>query len=561
MMDTRLPLRRHPPIRNVQRLRQILHLLAKHGWRQYVERIHLTHRVPDTTAEHIEAGLTAVEHLRALFEELGPTFVKLGQMLSVRQDLFPPDVILELQKLQSSVPPFPSEQARSIVETELGRPIVDLFAEFDDQPLAAASIAQVHVAALPDSTSVIVKVQRPGIDAVIDSDLEILFPLARLLEEHVSESRRYSPVSLVEEFSSTIRAELDFTLEAHNQERFRDNFLDDPMVSVPQIFWPLSAKRVLTQEFSAGHKVSADFPEDSGERKRLAELLARVFLTQIFEYGLFHGDPHPGNVLVTEDGRICFLDFGIVGRLTRRDQINLGQLFLSVTTRDAEWMAEVYFDIGVATAGVDRNAFARDLAQSLDAYYAASSHSLSFAEILRQFIRLGQRYEIRMPREFMMVARASMEVESQARNLDPDFNMVAAFHSYVPRMISGTFLSGLDRASLFAKAYRLYSDVQKIASGAADAVKGVMQQMRSGEVAVHIRHEGLEELEEHLDRASNRLSFSLIIAAIVIASSIIVVSHTGPQIDEIPVLGLIGYGVAAFLGLWWAVGILRSGKL
>ena len=560
-MDTQSSIGDHLPFRSVRRLVDILHVLAKHGWRRYIERIHLQHHVPDAVLEPIEAGSSDAQRLRIVLEELGPTFVKFGQMLSVRQDLFPLDVIAELQKLQDGVPPFPIEQARKIIETEIGQPIIETFSQFKDAPLAAASIAQVHAATLPDGTAVVVKVQRPGIDQVIEADLEMLFSLARLLEEHVSESRRYGPVSLVEEFASTIRAELDFTLEGHNAMRFRYNFREDAAVSVPNIFWALSTKRVLTQEFSRGHKASADFPKDSDERKHLAGLLARVFFTQIFEHAFFHGDPHPGNVFIMHDGQICFHDFGIVGRLARRDQTNLGQLFIAIATRDPEWMTEIYFDMGVAAASVDRKAFARDLSQSLVQYYAAAAQTLSFAEILRQFIILGQRYEIRMPREFLMVAKAFMEIESQARELDPAFNMIEAFQSYVPRMIGNTLMSGLTRANFLNKAYRLFSEVQAITAGMAGALKGVMRQMQTGEAVVRIRHERIEEFEQHLDRASNRLSFSLIIAAIVIASSIVLTTHVEPHLGGMPLLGLIGYGVAAVLGLWWAVAILRSGKL
>ena len=560
-MNAPLSSRHHLPFRDLRRLAEILRILVKHGWRHYVERIHLHHHVPAASPDQVAEERTAVRRLRIALEELGPTFVKFGQMLSVRPDLFPADVISELGKLQDHVPPFPVEQARKIIEAEIGRPIDEIYAQFEDKPLAAASIGQVHTARLPDGTTVVVKVQRPDIGQIIDADLEMLFSLARLLEEHVSESRRYGPIGLVEEFASTIRAELDYTLEGHNAMRFRDNFKDDVAVSVPAIFWALSTKRVLTQEFSVGHKASPDYPKEPGERKRLADVLARVFLTQLFEHGFFHGDPHPGNVFFMHDGRICFHDFGIVGRLARRDQFNLGQLLLATSTRDPEWMADIYFDMGVASAAVDRKAFARDLSQSLDEYYAVAAQALSFAEVLRQFIRLGQRYEIRMPQEFLMVTKAFMEIESQARALDPAFDMIAAFQSYVPRMIGSNLMSGLTGDNVLSKGYRLYSEFQTIAPGMSGALKGILRQLQAGEVAVRIRHERIEELEQHLDRASNRLSFSLIIASIVIASSIVLTAHVGPHVGGLPLLGLIGYGIAAFMGLWWAVAILRSGKL
>lgn len=551
----------HLPFRDLRRLGDILRVFAKHGWQHTIEQLQLHHHLQGFVPVPADTGLTAIERLRMALEQLGPAFVKFGQMLSVRSDLFPPDVIAELQKLQDSVPPFATKEARAIIRADLGHQIGRLFSRFDNTPLAAGSIAQVHKAALPDGTAVIVKVQRPGISEIIEADIEILFALARLLEQYVSGSRRYGPLSLVDEFARTIRAELDFTLEGHNAMRFRDNFKDTAAVSVPAIFWALSTKRVLTQEFSAGHKMSPRVPRSPDQRKRLAHLLARMFLMQLFEHGLFHGDPHPGNVFVMRDGRLCFHDFGITGHLARRDQINLSQLFIAITLKDPEWMAEIYLDMGVVTAEVDRAAFASDLAQSLDQYYAVAAHELSFAEVLRQFIRLGQRHDIRMPREFLLVCKAFIEIESQARSLDPQFDMVATFKDYLPRMAGHPLSAGMTRATVLGKGYRWISAVESLTAGAAGALKTVMRQLQAGEAVVRIRHDRIEEFEQHLDRASNRLSFSLIIAAIVIASSIVLTTHVGPHFEGVPLLGLAGYGIAAFLGLWWAVAILRSGKL
>jgi ubiquinone biosynthesis protein len=548
-------------LRNLQRAGDILAVLVKHGWGRYVEQLRLKGFLPTTAREASTPGLSDAERLRLALEELGPTFVKFGQLLSVRQDLFPENVITELQKLQDAVPPFPSSQARQIIESELGRPTVELFATFDDTPLAAASIAQVHAAILLDGSAAIVKVQRPGIEQVIHADLEILFACARLLQQHVPDSRRYDPLGLVEEFADTIVKELDFRLEGHNAERFAENFKNDPSVHVPGIFWELSTKRVLTQERSTGQRAAAGYPADPNERTRLAETLARLFLTQLFEHGFLHGDPHPGNIFIMHDGRLCFHDFGIVGRLSPRDQENLRLLVLAVVTRDAEAMAELYFDMGIAAASIDRDAFVRDLSKALEQYYAVSARAYSFGEILRQFVRLGQRYQIRMPREWLLVIKAFMVIESQATALDPEFSMITALQRYTPRLLGRQLLPDLSMTSSLVKSYRALSALQLIVLDLPQMLAKGLRQVAKGEATLRIRHERLEELEQHLDRASNRLSFSLIIAAIVIASSIVMSAHTGPHLEGIPLLGLIGYALAAFLGLWWAVAILRSGKL
>ena len=547
-------------LRNLKRASDIVAVLVRYGWGRYVERSRWKDFLPSAPRD-AAAGLSDAQRLRLVLEELGPTFVKFGQLLSVRQDLFPEDVIAELQKLQDAVPPFPPAQARRIIEEELGRPVAELFSAFDDAPLAAASIAQVHPATLADGTKLIVKVQRPAIEQVIHADLEILFACARLLHDHVPESRRYDPLGLVEEFADTIVKELDFRLEGHNAERFAENFKDDPSVHGPAIFWEFSTKRVLTQERSAGRRAAPGYPADPEERRRLAETLARLFLTQLFEHGFFHGDPHPGNVFVMDDGRVCFHDFGIVGRLSPRDQENLRQLVLAVVTRDAEAMAELYIDMGVAPPGIDRDAFVRDLGKSLEQYYAVSSRAYSFGEILRQFVRIGQRHQIRMPREWLLVVKVFMLIESQATALDPEFSMIAALQRYTPRMLGQQLLPDLSGMSALVKSYRALAMLRSLTLKLPDLLMRALRQLQQGEATLRIRHERIEELESHIDRASNRLSFSLLIAAVVIASSIVVTTHLEPHFEGIPLLGLIGYGLAAVLGLWWAVAILRSGKL
>jgi ubiquinone biosynthesis protein len=320
----------------------------------------------------------------------------------------------------------------------------------------------------------------------------------------------------------------------------------------------LSTRRVLTQERSTGHR-SESFPAVPEERRRLADTLARVFLTQLFAHGFFHGDPHPGNVFILDDGRLCFHDFGIVGRLSPRDQENLRQLVICVVTRDAAALAELYLGMGIAPPDVDREAFVRDLGKSLEQYYAVSE-AYSFGEILRQFVHLGQRYRVRMPREWLLVVKAFMVVEAQASALDPRFSMIRALQEYLPQLLRSALLPELTSTAGLVHAYRALGGLRTL-TGLPLALSKALGQLERGELTLRMRHERIEDLERHLDRASNRLSFSMIIAAVVIASSIVFTSHTGPHIEGLPLLGLVGYGIAAVLGLWWAIAILRSGRL
>jgi ubiquinone biosynthesis protein len=418
----------------------------------------------------------------------------------------------------------------------------------------------VHCAALPDGTEVIVKVQRPGIADVIRADVEILRFLAGLLYRHAPETRRYDPPGLVEEFAERIARELDFLLEGRNADRFRDNFRDEPAVYVPRIVWDLSSRRVLTMEHSPGRRLGAGHPAQAGERRRLAETLTQLFLAQIYEHGFFHGDPHPGNLFVLSDGRLCFHDFGIVGRLSARDQDNLRELFLAVVARDPEWLADVYLAMGGAAPDLDRAAFVRDLGESLERYYAASAAGASFGEMLREFIRLGSRHQIRLLRETLLVAKVFMILESVTHTLDPEFDLLAAFERYAPEMLVRELMPGLDRRRGLARGYRLLSVLRRAGSELPAALAGTLARLERGEATLRLRHEPLESLERHIDRASNRLSFSLIIAAVVIGSSLVMAFHTGPHYEGIPLLGLFGYVIVAVLGLAWAAAILRSGK-
>lgn len=547
----------HLPVRDLSRLAHILRAAATLGFGRYVERLRVKVGLPAGTTP--EAADDA-RRLRLVLEELGPTFIKFGQALSVRRDLFVEDVITELQQLQDQVPPFSAAQARTIVEEELGHPVSELFSEFDDIPFAAASIAQVHHARLHDGTMVVTKVQRPGIEELIRADVEILRYLARLFSRYAPETRRYDPPGLVEEFAERIGFELDFLREGHNAERFRAEFSEEPAVYVPQVFWEHSSRRVLTMEHSVGQRIGADYPADAPGRRRLAETLTRLTLVQIFEHGFFHGDPHPGNVFVLPDERLCFHDFGIVGQLSRRDQENLGNLFLAVVAHDPEWLADTYLDMGGVPAGIDRAAFTRDLGESLERYYAASARGVSFGEVLQQFIRLGSRYEIRLLRETLLIAKVFMILESVVRTLDPQFDLFAAFERYAPNLLVRGLLPGVDADRDLARGYRALSTLRRTAAELPAALYGALRALGRGEARLRLEHEPLTSLEGHIDRASNRLSFSLIIAAVVIGSSLVMAFHAGPHYEGIPLLGLVGYVIAAVLGLAWAVAILRSGR-
>jgi ubiquinone biosynthesis protein len=543
------------------RLVQILQAMVGAGWGHCVERLRTRHNAIDISGQTAPTGIHDARRVREMLERLGPAFVKLGQLLSLRQDLLPETWIGELQRLQDNVAVFPGAQARAIIEQELARPVHELFATFDETPLAAASIGQVHAACLKDGTSVVVKVQRPGIEPVIQADVGIMRLLARQLEKHVPESRRFGPSDLVEEFARRISDELDYQIEARNGDRLRENFRDDPDTFVPRIYWDLTSRRVLTMERNLGHKFAQQPPSEPASQQRLAARLMTSFLKQVFEHGFFHGDPHPGNVFLLADGRICFHDFGIMGELSAHDQESLAQLILAVSSGDVPWMVDAYFEMGMAPTGVDREALTRDVSGALNAYYETAGKGYSFSEIVRQFSRLSRRHQIRLPRQFLLVSKAFMLVESQALAVDSSFNALTSLRDYAPRLLSRRMLYGLARAGDVSRGFRTLRSLHRLAASIPDIVNRAVDVLASGRATLHVEHEQLQGLQVHVDRASNRLSLSLIISSVVIGSSIVTTFHTGPHYAGISLLGLAGFVIAAVMGLAWSVAILRSGRL
>ncbi|MDH4161195.1 MAG: AarF/UbiB family protein [Nitrospirota bacterium] len=561
--------RRH--YRDIPRVRHILMVASRNGFGHLVEQTglqrfvsvgmrFLAFRKPPPMVH----PLGAPERLRIMFEDLGPTFIKLGQVLACRPDLLPLEYARELAKLTDSVAPFPFPEAREIIESDLNAGLDELFSRFDVVPVAAASIAQVHSAALPDGREVMVKVQRPNIDRIIERDTSILSGIAALLDTHVRELQPYNLPGIVDEFARTIGRELDFYIEGSNAQRLRRNFEAGDVLVIPEIYPDLSSRRVLVMERIEGIRIDDvdGIVRRGHDRKEITKKGAGAFFKMVFQDGLFHADPHPGNIFVLADGRIGLVDFGIMGRVTEENMEHFANVLLALADHDYDSLARQYVNLGfVSEETVDIEKFQRglrdDLEELLEPYYTMKVGQIDFGVYVDRVSRILSRHKLRLPQNLYLMDKALITLEGLLKQLDPEFNYFEAAQPYVEDLIRKRHQPA-----------RMLRRARKSLAAMNDAVIDLPRQARSalgkllrGDVGVKLHHEGLHHLIRDLDKASNRLSFSIITAAIIVASSIIIHSGLGQKIFDLPVLGLAGYVIAGLFGIWILIGILRSGQL
>jgi len=499
------------------------------------------------------------ERVRLAFEELGPTFIKFGQVLSSRPDLLSTEFVKELTKLQDSVPPFPFGDVEALIEAQFGRPLTEVFASFEEEPLAAASLAQVHRARTKAGDEVAVKVQRPGIEEIIETDIRILHGLAALCERHLLESRYYEPVRIVDEFARTIRREMDFVREGRNIDRFRKYFAGDETVYIPKAFWDLNAPKVLTMEYIHGIKISEleQLQAAGMDRKTIAISGANLILKEIFEFHFFHADPHPGNIFVLENNVIAPVDFGMIGILDEEIVRQLGIVFTAIVKKDVDMLVNVLLNIGLAPEPVDRNTFRLELADFLERYYELPLKQLIIRIIINDLMGIIRRYRLRFPPELVMMAKALMINQGVGTMLYPEFNIIEHARPYVQKLM----MRRLDPARQLKEFSKLIGETAMFFKKLPSDLQEILSKMRKDELGIRFEHRGLERLIGEFDRSSNRLSFAMIIAALIIGSSLVFQTGAGPKLFGYPLLGLAGFLAASILGIWLLVGILRSGRL
>jgi len=537
------PLRRY---RELRRLRRITAILARYGLEEIVLLVR-GRRFPFRKVQ-VDAA-TRGARLRSALEELGPTFVKLGQVLSLRPDLIPPDIALELSKLQDAAPPIPFPEIREILESELDRPIGAVFAEFSPGPIAAASLAQVHRARTRTDEIVAVKVQRPGIARVIESDLDILFHLAQLMERHLPDGELYAPLDAVTEFARSIRKELDFVHEARNTEIFTRNFAGDETIHVPRIFWDYTTSKVLTMEYVDGFKFSdpSRLDEAGLDRRILARNGARAVLKQVFDHGFFHADPHPGNLLALPGNVIAPLDFGMMGRLDGKLRDQVGDLLFGVVERDVNAVIRALTDMGCVEEGSDSTGLREETLDLIDEYYGAPLQRIDFRRLFEEGIGLLHRHRLKVPAGLVLMGKALVIEEGVGRMLDPDFDMLTMTKPYVKKLMIRRYTSSLKLRHWLPVLDRYRRFLEELP----DEVET-----------------GLRKMSEH-DRTNNPLSgfriweqvaHAIAIGSIYIGSAIVLGSEVGPCVDGLSIIGLVGLSLGGLLTGWHVISNRRKYK-
>ena len=551
--------------RHIQRYRQILTILFKYGFGDLVNNLKIEQYI-DIGLKMISykqrkkiESLSRAERARMALEELGPTFIKMGQILSTRPDLLPVDFIRELAKLQDNVPPFPFSEVKQMIESELEHPVEEIFPCFDESPVAAASIGQVHRARLHDGDEVAVKIQRPGIQKTIKVDMEIIFHIAMLMEKYVEGLDIHQPTQIVKEFARTLEKEIDYTIEASHMERFSWQFTNDMTIYVPRVYRETTTSRILTMEYIDGIKISElDRLENEGfDLNEIARRGADLIMKQVFIHGFFHADPHPGNIFILPNNIICYLDFGMMGRVNRKTRQNFVSLVMAIEHRDESKAADSLLRLTDWEKEPDRIVLEREVAEFIDQHFFLSLKELDLGKLLPDLLEITSRHRLRLHTDLFMMLKALTTMHGVGRSLDPDFDITEHAAPFVRRIRLDSLRPRRFVGDMLGSGMEFINLLQEIPKD----LREILSQFKQGKIKIEFEHRGLEPMLTTHDRISNRIAFAIVLASLIIGSSLIVLSNVPPLWKDIPVIGLGGYLVAGIMGFWLLVSILRGGKL
>ncbi len=539
--------------KKIKRLNQILPVFFKYGFGWILKELKLDYYI------YIGKNIFKLKKIKEFetlsnekrfvlaLQELGPTFIKLGQILSTREDIFPDNWIKELETLQDNVVPIKYPIIEKIIS-----PIKDKFEYIDPNPLASASIAQVHKAKLKNGKDVVIKVKRPKIEEIIFTDILLLFEIAQLIENHVPELRMFKPVKLVEEFSNTIRKELDFFREKQNLKNFRSFFENDDFLYIPEVYDEYCSENYITMEYIEGIKINnfTKLKDSKIDLIKLSEKWSEKVIEQVLVYGYFHADPHPGNIFVLKDNRIAYLDFGMIGRLTDEMKFNIANLIIGIAGKDVDLIVKTLKNMTPDFYVEDINSFKRDLLDFIDMYYNVPLKDFNVGKVFKELFRILRKYEISIITDYVLLDKTILTLEAIGRKLNPDFNLVEKAYSHVKRILKEQkSLKKILSKDLKKRVQNFYEVSEEIPGYILDSFKTLL----SKNLVINFKHQGLEDFTKEMDRSVNRLIFGLIISATLISSSFLIKIST--------FLGVVGFSFATFLGLWLLYGIFKSGRL
>ncbi|MDH3974054.1 MAG: 2-polyprenylphenol 6-hydroxylase [Deltaproteobacteria bacterium] len=534
-------------IKNIVRMRKIVNVLIKHGFGDFVEQLNIgkVFTLGRLFRREEPHSFSRAERARMAIEELGSTFIKFGQILSTRVDLLPSDWAVEFKKLQDEVPLFPYEEVVKVTESELKASIGELFESFEETPCASASIAQVHYARLKDGKEVAVKVQRPGIEKTISADLAILYTLAGLVEKYIPSMGRYEPLVVVNQFEQTITKELDFTTEGAHAGRILRMFKKDDRVIIPKVFWPQTGKRVLTMERVYGTVIDEveTLREKGIDFKKVAENSIKAFFVQVFDYGYFHADLHPGNLLVSDDGKIIYLDFGIMGRIDDDTRKYLAKMLFALIKRDFSQMAKVHLDMGLIPPETDLKAFEDELIEITEPIFGKQLNEINISELIMKLLSTAINFDMKLQPSLLLLQKSMIIMEGVGREFYPDLNIWKVAQPFMMGWMKKEISpqKKLEESKLAAK------ELIKTGMELPHQANRVLGQLNRGDLKIDFAHMNLEVLIEKIESHGNDLYYGIIVAALLLGSFYVIGSTRGPQIYDMSAVGLAGFAVALMM--------------
>ena len=555
-------------VRDLSRLHDIATIMIRYGFGDIVNRMGVTHALDragfhrHNKSEH--ANLPAPVRVRRALEEMGPTFVKLGQLLATRVDLFEPDWIAEFGKLQDSAPPVPYADIREQLSEDLGAAPEEIFAHFDPEPLAAASIAQVYRARTEDGHEVVIKVRRPGIRPVIEADLRWLARLAELAESESPELRSFRPKEVVRQFALSLRRELDFSVECRNAERIAQNFADYldtsgvPLIVIPRVYWQWTGEKVCVQAYISGIPGrQLEAVDKAGlDRKLLARRGAHAVLKMIVEDGFFHADPHPGNVFYLPDNRIAFIDFGMIGRLTDERREQLIHLLLGLVRHEPKRVLDVLLD-WTGDGVQDETALTLEIQTFLDQYHGVPLKQLSLGTMLSDTVAILRQHQLMLPADLALLIKAFISLEGMGRELDPDFDIAGEAMPMLEELLRARYTP----SALIKRGGRALYEMMSLIAGLPHDLSRLLRAARRGRLEIHIDVTNLRHVGNQLDNAANRMVIGIVVAALIVGSSIVMTVPGGPRLFGLPALGMFGFISAVIGGVWLMLSIWKSSRM